>query len=76
MIIKVLEKNREEIARNMWLMKYINMDKSSHIPFDKFYNPEKVNKITKDTRTEEDIMEDVNSIISAFNKNPQPAAKI
>lgn len=59
LIIKAFEKQEENRARNMWLMKYQHMDEKNFMPFSKFFRLQKepVNK-----RSKEDILKEVEEI--------------
>ncbi|MGJ9381534.1 hypothetical protein [Salipaludibacillus sp. CF4.18] len=59
LINKAFEKQEEDRARNMWLMRYQNMDDKSFIPFSKFF---KLQTEPANIRPKEDILKEAEEI--------------
>ncbi|MGJ9383238.1 hypothetical protein [Salipaludibacillus sp. CF4.18] len=59
LIKKAFEKQEEDRARNMWLMRYQNMDDKTFIPFSQFF---KLQTEPDNIRPKEDILQEVEEI--------------
>jgi hypothetical protein len=67
MIIYTKHEKEENKAFQMWLMKYINMDKKSYVPFERFYI-KKLNTIKKNKKSKEEILAKVYKIRQSLSK--------
>jgi len=66
MILHQKERENEEKAFKMWLMKYINMDKKTFVPFEKCYQKRKI-KVSR--KSNEEILEKAYSIRRKLNRS-------
>jgi hypothetical protein len=57
LIAKAKEEKRQEYYFQMWLMRFVMMDKDSFVSFEEFYESTKVPQI--DTRPKDEIMKDL-----------------
>lgn len=62
LIIKAIEKQAEEKAWQLYLTKYGDMTEESYVPFDKFYNPKRVEE---EAKSAEDILADVKQLLDS-----------
>lgn len=62
LISKAYEKRSEERAWQLYLTKYGDMTEESYIPFDRFYNPK---RIEEGNESAEDILADVKELLNS-----------
>ena len=67
LLLRCMEKQREERAWGMWLMRYQYMDKQTFVPFSKFYSaatqPQSVSR-----RPAAEILEEIEQIRKQFSE--------
>jgi len=66
MIIHLKQEKEENKAFQMWLMKYINMDKKTFMSFERFY--QKRSKLKKKRKSKKEILDKVYKIRQSLKK--------
>lgn len=62
---KASDKQAENTAWELYVSVYPKMTKETFVPFEKFYNPGKIQK--EEVKTEEEILTNVKKILDSFN---------
>lgn len=63
------EEETREYAFRIYLASYPNMDKKNFITFNEFYENLRPRKVVMDTRSQEEIMEEIIEIEMSFRKD-------
>lgn len=66
MIFHLKQEKEENKAFQMWLMRYINMDKKSFVPFERFY--QRRSKLKKKRKSKKEILDKVYKIRQSLKK--------
>lgn len=61
-IVKALEKHSEDRAWQLYLTKYGDMTEENYVPFDKFYNPKRIEEVDESA---EDILAGVRELLNS-----------
>jgi len=69
MILKALEKDREQRHWEMWIARFPHMDKKTFVPFSQFYKPgATIEESGGLPRSKEEILADAEMILASLRK--------
>jgi len=64
---EAFKKSEEERAWGLYLTQYPNMDEKTFKPFEEFYKPKEQNQAVEETKTAEEILNNVKELMNSHS---------